>query len=93
MDNDGRETTGGDPEEGIGETVEGDNDDNGCDNSSNGSADTRLGLEGGAGEGASGWVGSKDRANSVGDTNGDGLLIRVNLVTVETAEGCGFGLA
>lgn len=81
------ETGGGDPVESIGQTVESDDDYDGRDDTSGRCAHTGLGFEGGAREGSSCRVGAEARADGVSDTNGDELLVWVDLVPVEATEG------
>jgi hypothetical protein len=69
VDDDGGETGGRDVEECIGETVEGDDDDDSGEPTSCGSSDTALGFESGSGEGTSGGHGTEDGSDGVGDTN------------------------
>lgn len=86
MDNDRRQAGGRNPVEGVGQSIEGDNDDDSRDNTSSGSAHARLGLESRSREGTGGRVGTEARANSVGNTDSDELLVRVDLIAVETAK-------
>lgn len=54
-------------------------------------SDSRLGLEGRTREGSSGRVGREERTDRVGDSDGDELLVGVDLVPVEPTERLGDG--
>lgn len=88
VDDDGGETRARDPEEGGGEAVERDDNDDGSEDTRSRGTDTGLRLERGAGEGAGGGVGTEDRADGIRDTDGDELLVGVDLVAVQTTECC-----
>lgn len=81
-----RQRRSGLTEEGIGQGVEGKNDQSTGENTSNGSAHTRLGLDGGTREGSGSGIGVEQGTNAVGDTDGDEFLVRVDLVAVQTSE-------
>ena len=76
----------GDPEESVRQAIESDDDTYGGEDASDGGPDTRLGLECRTREGTSGRVGTEAGSDGVGDTDGDQLLVGVNLITVSTSE-------
>jgi hypothetical protein len=69
-----------------GETVKRNDNDECGDRAGERRAHTGLGLEGRTREGAGGWVRAEDGADRVGNANSNQLLIRVNLVSIDTAE-------
>lgn len=91
VDDDGREGSVGDVEEDSSQGIEGKEHNDGGDDTSEGSADTSLGLDSSSREGASGRVSTEEGSEQVGDTNSDKLLRGVDDVVVDTAEGLGDG--
>ena len=91
VDNDGGKTGEGDEEESVGETIEGDDDDDSSDPTSGWGPDTALGLESGAREGSGSGQCGEDRSDGVCHSDGDKLLVGVDLVTVDTTKGLGDG--
>ena len=86
MNNNGGKDSVGNPVEGTAERVDGDENEDTGEPTSQGSAHTRLGLDGGTRERTGSSVGTEARADKVGDTDGDELLVGVDLVVVETTE-------
>lgn len=91
VDDDSGESCVGNVEEDSSQSVESQQHNNSSNDTSEGSADTSLCLDGSSGEGSSGGVGTEEGTEQVGDTNGDELLRRVDDVVVDTAEGLGDG--
>lgn len=86
MYNNGRETGGWNPEEGGGETVQGDDDNNCGQDTSSGGAHTGFGLQSGTRERTSGGISRKAGTDEIGDTDGDELLVGVDFVAIKAAK-------
>jgi hypothetical protein len=91
MDDDTSKTCVGNVEEDSSKGIESKQDDNSSDDTSEGSSDTSLGLDGSSGERSSGGVGSKEGTEKVANTNGDEFLGGVDNIVVDTAERLGDG--
>ena len=89
MDDYGGKSSGRNPEECRGETVESDDNNDTAEYTGSRSSDARLRFERGAGEGAGGWVGIENRANSVRYTDCNQFLVRINFITIKTTESWG----
>ena len=76
----------GDPVESVRQAIESDNDADGGEDTSDWGPDTRLGFECRTREGTSSGVGSETRSYSVGDTDGNQLLVGVDLITVDASK-------
>ncbi|KAH3663851.1 hypothetical protein OGAPHI_005254 [Ogataea philodendri] len=87
--NNGRQSGFRNVVESIGETVNGEQHTSSGENTSKRSLDTTLGLQSSSTERSGGWVGVEERSNKVGDTNGNQLLVRVNLVVVDSSKRLG----
>lgn len=73
------------------QSIQGEEDENGSKDTSERSPDTGLGLDGSSREGSSGWVGTKEGTEDVGETNGNKLLGWVDGVVVDSTERLGDG--
>jgi hypothetical protein len=91
VDDEGREAGRRDVEENGRQGVQGQEHDDGGEDTGEGSADTSLGLDGRAREGASGRVAAEEGTKDVGKANGDELLGGVDDVVVDAAERLGDG--
>ena len=87
MDDDGTQGGLGDVVEGRGEAVDGQKHTCASEHTGKGRLDTALGLEGSSREGSCCWVRVEERSHQVGHSDGDELLIWVDLVVVDAAEG------
>ena len=88
MNDDGRQTGARDPEESWSEAVQSDDDDDGGQDARSRGPHSRLRFQCRTGERASGRVCAEDGADRVSDADGDELLVRVDLVSIQTAKGC-----
>ena len=86
MNDDCGKASVGDPEESVRQAVESDNNTDGGEDASDRGPDTRLGFECRTREGTGCRVGTEARSNGVGDTDGDKLLVGVNLIIVDAPE-------
>lgn len=84
MDDDSGKACGRDPVESGGQAIQGNNDNNGGNYASCWCANTRFGFQGGTREGAGGGICTKARANGVSNSNGDQLLVRIDLISIQT---------
>lgn len=91
MDDDTSKACVRDVEEDSSKGVESKQDDNCSDDTSEGSSDTSLGLDGSSGERSSGGVSSEEGTEKVADTNRDEFLRGVDNIVVDTAERLGDG--
>jgi hypothetical protein len=91
VDDDTGKTCIRDVEEDGSKGVESKQDDNSSNDTSEGSSDTSLGLDGSSGERSSSGVSSKEGTEKVADTNGDEFLRGVDNVVVDTTERLGDG--
>lgn len=91
MDDDTGQGSVGDVKEDGSQSIEGEQDDNGGNDTSKGSADASLGLDGGSRERTGSGISTEEGTEQVGDTNGDKLLRGVDDIVVDTAEGFGDG--
>jgi len=78
--------SGGDPVESVRQAIESDNDTDGGEDTSDRGPDTGLGFECRTREGTSSRVGTETCSDSVGDTDGDQLLVGVDLITVDASK-------
>jgi hypothetical protein len=77
-----------DPEEGLGQPVERDEDDDSGYYSRGGRTHSTFGLDGGTGKRSGGGIGIETGPDGVGHADGDEFLVRVDLVVVDAAESC-----
>lgn len=74
-------------EERAGQCIQRYDDENANEDTGEGCPDPGLRFDGGAREGASRWICAEERADTVGDTDGDQLLVGIDFVAIETTEG------
>ena len=86
VDDDRGNAGGGDPVESRCQTIESDDDTDGCEDAGDWGPDARLGLECRTGERTGGRVGSEAGSDSVCDADGDQFLVGVNLIVVDASE-------
>ena len=91
VDDHGREGAVGDVEKDGGESIEGEQDEYGGEDTRERGADPGFGLDGGSGEGAGSRVAAEERTEEVGEANGDKFLGRVDDVVVDATERLGDG--
>lgn len=91
VDDDGSESSVGNVPEDGSQSVESKKDDNGSNDTSERSSDTSLGLDGSSGERTGSGVGTEERTEQVGDTNGNKFLGGVDNVVVDTTKRFGDG--
>lgn len=91
VNDDGGKTGEGDIEESVGETVQGDDDDDSGDPTSCRGSHTALGLEGRAREGTGSGQCGEEGSDRVRHSDGNQFLVGVDLVTVDATEGLGDG--
>lgn len=89
MNDDGSESRIWNVEEEGRKSVDGEEDDEGGDETSEGSAYTGLGLDSSTGEGTGSRVSTEEGTDQVGDSDGDELLRGGDGVIVDSAEGLG----
>lgn len=91
VDDDGRKSCVGNVKEESSQSIQGQKNNNGSDDTGKGRAYTGLGLDGGTREGSSGGIGAEEGTEQVSDANGDEFLGRVDDVVVDSAKGLGDG--
>lgn len=91
MNDDGRQRRTRNVEEDSRKGVDGEENDDGGDNTSQGRSDTGLGLDGSSAERSGRRVATQEGSKEVRDTDGDHLLRWVDDVVVDSAKGLGNG--
>ena len=91
VDNDGSKRGVWNVVEQLGERIEGEQDNNGSDNTGEWGTNTSLGLDSSSGERSSSRISTEERTKQVGNADGNKLLGRVNDIVVDSAERLGNG--